>query len=190
MVATLICLVTSQVISYVKARAEASGLSGDGGLIERPERLMIVLVGAGFSGLFGRAVAAARRDVGARGGQRDHARSAGAYGADFAGCDGAAANLGRRQQFRREARDAVTSTPAGQDADGGSRFSRVVTRGHVTDLGYATGWRLVRAMPELLARNTFDAGALYASRGGGPEQLRKNLARVIGVPPERRCRTA
>ena len=51
MVATLICLVTSQVISYIKARAEASGLRGDGGLIERPERLIIVLVGAGLSGL-------------------------------------------------------------------------------------------------------------------------------------------
>ncbi len=48
-VATLICLVTSQVISYIKARAEASGLRGDGGLIERPERLVIVLVGAGLS---------------------------------------------------------------------------------------------------------------------------------------------
>jgi CDP-diacylglycerol---glycerol-3-phosphate 3-phosphatidyltransferase len=48
-VATLICLVTSQVISYIKARAEASGLRGDGGLIERPERLMIVLLGAGIS---------------------------------------------------------------------------------------------------------------------------------------------
>jgi CDP-diacylglycerol---glycerol-3-phosphate 3-phosphatidyltransferase len=52
-VALMICLVTSQVISYIKARAEASGLSGGGGLIERPERLMIVLVGAGLSGLFG-----------------------------------------------------------------------------------------------------------------------------------------
>ncbi|OBJ68245.1 phosphatidylinositol phosphate synthase [Mycobacterium sp. 1274756.6] len=48
-VATLICLVTSQVISYIKARAEASGLRGDGGLIERPERLIIVLVGAGLA---------------------------------------------------------------------------------------------------------------------------------------------
>jgi CDP-diacylglycerol--glycerol-3-phosphate 3-phosphatidyltransferase len=48
-VATLICLVTSQVISYIKARAEASGLRGDGGLIERPERLIIVLSGAGVS---------------------------------------------------------------------------------------------------------------------------------------------
>ncbi|WP_323055647.1 phosphatidylinositol phosphate synthase [Mycobacterium pinniadriaticum] len=50
-VATLICLVTSQVISYVKARAEASGLQGGGGLIERPERLIIVLVGAGLADL-------------------------------------------------------------------------------------------------------------------------------------------
>ncbi len=50
-IATLICLVTSQVISYAKARAEASGLNGDGGLIERPERLIIVLVGAGFTGM-------------------------------------------------------------------------------------------------------------------------------------------
>lgn len=52
-VATLICLVTSQVISYIKARAEANGLSGDGGLIERPERLILVLAGAGFSDIPG-----------------------------------------------------------------------------------------------------------------------------------------
>lgn len=52
-VATLICLVTSQVISYIKARAEASGLRGDGGYIERPERLIIVLAGAGLADLPG-----------------------------------------------------------------------------------------------------------------------------------------
>lgn len=50
-VATLICLVTSQVISYIKARAEASGLDGSGGFIERPERLVIALGGAGVSDL-------------------------------------------------------------------------------------------------------------------------------------------
>jgi phosphatidylinositol phosphate synthase len=49
--ATMISLVTSQVISYVKARAEANGLKGDGGFIERPERLIIVLLGAGLSGV-------------------------------------------------------------------------------------------------------------------------------------------
>ncbi|MEU1523404.1 phosphatidylinositol phosphate synthase [Nocardia rhamnosiphila] len=52
-VATLVVLVTSQVISYAKARAEASGLSADGGLIERPDRLVIVLVGAGLTGIGG-----------------------------------------------------------------------------------------------------------------------------------------
>ncbi|MFE3443312.1 phosphatidylinositol phosphate synthase [Nocardia sp. NPDC059180] len=51
--ATLVVLVTSQVISYAKARAEASGLSADGGLIERPDRLVIVLVGAGLTGIGG-----------------------------------------------------------------------------------------------------------------------------------------
>ncbi|MDT5070170.1 MAG: CDP-diacylglycerol---glycerol-3-phosphate 3-phosphatidyltransferase [Mycobacterium sp.] len=50
-VATMICLVTSQVVSYIKARAEANGLEGGGGIIERPERLLMVLVGAGLSGV-------------------------------------------------------------------------------------------------------------------------------------------
>jgi CDP-diacylglycerol--glycerol-3-phosphate 3-phosphatidyltransferase len=50
-VATLICLIASQLISYIKARAEASGLQGGGGLIERPERLSIVLIGTGLSDL-------------------------------------------------------------------------------------------------------------------------------------------
>jgi CDP-diacylglycerol--glycerol-3-phosphate 3-phosphatidyltransferase len=49
--AALICLVLAQVISYVKARAEASGLEADGGLVERAERLIIALVGTGLQGL-------------------------------------------------------------------------------------------------------------------------------------------
>ncbi|MCV7128212.1 phosphatidylinositol mannoside acyltransferase [Mycolicibacterium vanbaalenii] len=57
--------------------------------------------------------------------------------------------------------------------------------GHLTDWGYAAGWRLVRAAPEFLARNAFGAGARWAALNGGPEQLRKNLARVIGTTPER-----
>ncbi|MDT5214875.1 MAG: phosphatidylinositol dimannoside acyltransferase [Mycobacterium sp.] len=63
------------------------------------------------------------------------------------------------------------------------RGFRVPLGGQLTELGYAAGWRLVRAMPEFAARNAFGAGALYAARAGGPDQLRKNLARVIGVPP-------
>ena len=76
----------------------------------------------------------------------------------------------------------MTTTPTGPQAAGGDRFS---IGGQVTDLGYAAGWRVVRAMPELVARNAFDAGAIYASRNGGPAQLRKNLARVLGVEPAR-----
>ena len=53
----------------------------------------------------------------------------------------------------------------------------------VADLSYAAGWRLVRAMPDPLARSIFGAGARYAALGGGPEQLRKNLARVLGTTP-------
>jgi CDP-diacylglycerol--glycerol-3-phosphate 3-phosphatidyltransferase len=50
-VAALICLVSGQVISYVKARAEASGLHADVGIVERAERLIITLVGTGLVGL-------------------------------------------------------------------------------------------------------------------------------------------
>ncbi|OLR94860.1 phosphatidylinositol phosphate synthase [Actinokineospora bangkokensis] len=51
-VAALINLVLAQVVSYIKARAEASGFtSADGGLVERAERLIITLVGTGLTGL-------------------------------------------------------------------------------------------------------------------------------------------
>ncbi len=62
---------------------------------------------------------------------------------------------------------------------------RDLLTGRATDWAYATGWRAVRVLPEFAARNAFDAGARYAARNGGPEQLRKNLARVIGVRPAR-----
>ncbi|GGG69040.1 phosphatidylinositol phosphate synthase [Corynebacterium pelargi] len=49
-IAAFTVLVCSQVISYVKARAEASGFKVNGGLVERPERLIIGLVGLGLQG--------------------------------------------------------------------------------------------------------------------------------------------
>ncbi|MDT5163236.1 MAG: phosphatidylinositol dimannoside acyltransferase [Mycobacterium sp.] len=70
--------------------------------------------------------------------------------------------------------------PAGLKLPGANDFS---LGSRIADWGYAAGWRTVRALPEFAARNVFDAGALYASRGGGPDQLRKNLARVTGVAP-------
>ncbi len=48
--AALLCLVSAQVISYIKARAAASGLTADGGMAERAERYIITLLGAGLTG--------------------------------------------------------------------------------------------------------------------------------------------
>ncbi|WP_436756592.1 phosphatidylinositol phosphate synthase [Streptosporangium sp. V21-05] len=47
----LFCLVAGAVVSYVKARAEALGMTCDVGLAERPERLVVGLVSAGLGGL-------------------------------------------------------------------------------------------------------------------------------------------
>lgn len=50
-VAALFCLVSAQVISYIKARAAATGLAADGGMVERAERYIITLWGTGLTGL-------------------------------------------------------------------------------------------------------------------------------------------
>ncbi|TFV46862.1 phosphatidylinositol phosphate synthase [Blastococcus sp. TF02A_35] len=47
----LLCLVFGVLTSYIKARAEGMGLSCDVGVVERTERLILVLVGTGFTGL-------------------------------------------------------------------------------------------------------------------------------------------
>ncbi|GGG08819.1 phosphatidylinositol mannoside acyltransferase [Rhodococcoides trifolii] len=51
--------------------------------------------------------------------------------------------------------------------------------------GYVAGWRIVRALPERVAVSMFDRAAdVAARRGGGPAQLRRNLARVLETTPE------
>lgn len=47
----LIALTFSQVVSYSKARADAGGLDTPGGLMERADRLVLILLGAGLDGL-------------------------------------------------------------------------------------------------------------------------------------------
>jgi CDP-diacylglycerol--glycerol-3-phosphate 3-phosphatidyltransferase len=47
----LVCLVLGVLTSYIKARAEGAGLSCDVGIVERTERLILALVGTGFTGL-------------------------------------------------------------------------------------------------------------------------------------------
>jgi lauroyl/myristoyl acyltransferase len=74
----------------------------------------------------------------------------------------------------------VISTPAGLKV---IEVPRRLMTGTATDWAYAAGWMAVRALPEFAARTVFDTGARYAARRGGPEQLRKNLARIIGAAP-------
>ncbi|MBC3185439.1 phosphatidylinositol mannoside acyltransferase [Corynebacterium sp. zg-331] len=51
----------------------------------------------------------------------------------------------------------------------------------LSTMGYLAGWRAVRLLPEPWARWLFERGADIASdRGRGMEQLRRNLARVVG----------
>jgi CDP-diacylglycerol--glycerol-3-phosphate 3-phosphatidyltransferase len=47
----LICLVLGVLTSYIKARAEGVGLACDVGIVERTERLILVLTGTGLTGL-------------------------------------------------------------------------------------------------------------------------------------------
>ena len=48
---SLICLVLGVLTSYIKARAEGVGIPCDVGLVERTERLILVLTGTGLTGL-------------------------------------------------------------------------------------------------------------------------------------------
>ncbi|WP_319649244.1 MULTISPECIES: phosphatidylinositol mannoside acyltransferase [unclassified Corynebacterium] len=51
----------------------------------------------------------------------------------------------------------------------------------LSTMGYLAGWRAVRFLPESWARWLFERGADIASdHGRGMEQLRRNLARVVG----------
>ncbi|MGW0183653.1 phosphatidylinositol mannoside acyltransferase [Nocardia sp. NPDC003345] len=54
----------------------------------------------------------------------------------------------------------------------------------LADLGYAAGWRVVRILPQRWALRSFELMADRAARRGGPEQLRRNLSRVVGCPPD------
>ena len=78
----------------------------------------------------------------------------------------------------------MIATPPGAKVFGRPRrFAGRLGGGAATDWAYAAGWMAVRAAPEFVARIAFDTAARYGARHGGPDQLRKNLARVIGVPP-------
>jgi CDP-diacylglycerol---glycerol-3-phosphate 3-phosphatidyltransferase len=49
----LACLILGSVVSYAKARAEGLGMTANVGIAERADRLVVVLIATGFTGLFG-----------------------------------------------------------------------------------------------------------------------------------------
>src|SRR6478735_10778512 len=49
---TLYCLVMGAVTSYARARAESLGMDAKGGLAERADRIVLILVATGLAGLF------------------------------------------------------------------------------------------------------------------------------------------
>ena len=49
---SLACLVLGSLTSYARARAESLGMQAKGGIAERADRLVAILVMTGFSGLF------------------------------------------------------------------------------------------------------------------------------------------
>jgi CDP-diacylglycerol--glycerol-3-phosphate 3-phosphatidyltransferase len=51
LLAALLCLVLGSLTPYIRSRAEAAGLSATVGIAERAERLIVVLVGTGLTGL-------------------------------------------------------------------------------------------------------------------------------------------
>jgi len=53
LLAALLCLVLGSLTSYIRSRAEAAGMNATVGIAERAERLIIVLVGTGLTGLPG-----------------------------------------------------------------------------------------------------------------------------------------
>jgi len=61
----------------------------------------------------------------------------------------------------------------------------------VVDAAYATGWSVVRGMPEWLARRQFDAAAdaVWLRSGHSVQRLQSNLARVVPEASERELRT-
>jgi CDP-diacylglycerol---glycerol-3-phosphate 3-phosphatidyltransferase len=51
LIGVLLCLVLGSITPYIRARAEAAGLTASVGIAERAERLIIILTGTGLGGL-------------------------------------------------------------------------------------------------------------------------------------------
>ena len=77
---SLACLVLGSITSYARARAESLGMTAKGGIAERSDRLVAILVMTGLAGLFDAAVPAGDHPVGAGHRQPHHGVPAPGHG--------------------------------------------------------------------------------------------------------------
>ena len=155
--AALVVLVTSQVISYVKARGEASGFSMIGGLIERPERLILGLVGIGLEGL-----------------GIPYILPISLWLLAVGSCYTVYQRLMQAYKQDKEAASTAKVQPA-------SIRGMMVKKEDLSAAGYFAGWSVVKHLPLPVARWLFTKVADKVSDNGkGMEQLRRNLMRVVG----------
>ena len=172
-IASFVVLVTSQVISYVKARGEASGFTMVGGLIERPERLILALGGIGLTGL------------------------GVPYAIDIALWVLAVGSVYTVIQRLLMAAHSQEATQPSKPPAGAREFPpqlslktmpNVFTTEWLSAQAYLMGWKIVGRLPLPLTAALCTRAADYASDDGkGMNQLRKNLSRVVG--PENVTRT-
>ena len=129
------------------------------GIVERPERLLLVLFGTGLSGL---GVPYAL------------------HVALWLLVAGSAITVGQRILAVRRAAAGAPLPARPTRAVTGSLRARLAAG--ATDAGFAAGWHAVRMLPEPVARGAFDrAGQWAAGRDGkGTRQLRANLRVVTG----------
>ena len=187
-IAALLCLVAGQLVSYIKARAEGEGLSADGGLVERAERLIIALVGTALHGLgvpyaldvaLWVLAAASLWTVGQRivAVHRAARAAAGSEAAVTSGplSPGPSRRLGPRRSGSVP-ESSVTAPPSPSPPSLAGQFGE-----RLADVEYAAGWRLARTLPPGLVHAAFRLGADVAARRAGPgaRRLRANLARVV-----------
>ncbi len=160
LLAALLCLVLGSLTSYIRARAEAAGLTATVGIAERAERLIIVLVGTGLTGLPGLHVPVRAGGRAVDPGRRldDHGRAASRDGVPAVA--GAPAGRCMTVLLTRDPREPMPPSGSGTRRAG--------------------DWS--KPCRERVSARAFRSAADAATvrNGRGTQQLRKNLRRVVG----------
>ena len=158
---SMFCLVAGTLVSYSDVRAEGLGMTADVGLVERPERLVAVLVPTGLDGL-----------------GVPYILAAGLWLLAAA----SAVTVGQRllHVYRQ------TTVPTGSAPPppiGRAMTDKPSMTDRLVAAGFAAGWAVVPRLPERLTAGAFRVGAdqLWRRRGKSVLRLESNLSRVTGL---------